>query len=181
MSKYTIQRPRHQGEIQRLHEQARVADLSPAAAAHEAPELLLPGPSLPRRLLLESAEGSKLALSSNDLLHGGGAKSADQLVFQVLDANVETQPFHVGAVEAGAEAGPRETAPELALLGGVAEAGQSEVEPRRAEPIQEPSDRLRSSDRHNGDALSLEISTPALCERCERALVADAFDEHDGT
>ncbi len=80
MSKYQVKRPRHLGEIKRLDEQTRVADLPSAAAAHEAPKLLFSGPSLPRSLLLEGAEGSKLFLSVNDLFHGGGTKSADQLV-----------------------------------------------------------------------------------------------------
>lgn len=56
MSKHQVKRPGHLGEIERLDEQARVSDLPPAAAAHPAPELLLPGPSSPRRLLLERAE-----------------------------------------------------------------------------------------------------------------------------
>ena len=56
MSKYLVKRPRHLGELKRLDEQARVSDLPPAAAAHEAPKLLLVGPSLPRSLLLEGAE-----------------------------------------------------------------------------------------------------------------------------
>lgn len=62
MGKYTIQRPRHFGEIQGVDEQARVPDLPAAAGAHEPPELLLIGPSLLRRLLLEGAERSKLTL-----------------------------------------------------------------------------------------------------------------------
>ena len=67
MSKYQVKRPGHFGEIKRLDEQARVSDLPAAAAAHEAPELLLRGPSSPRSLLLEGAEGSELSLSVNDL------------------------------------------------------------------------------------------------------------------
>ena len=43
-----------------------------AAAAQEAPKLLLVRPSLPRSLLLEGAEGPKLTLSVNDLFHGSG-------------------------------------------------------------------------------------------------------------
>jgi len=69
MSKYQVKRPRHLGEIERFDEQTRVSDLPPAAAAHEAPKLLLNSPSLPCRLLLEGAEGSKLSLSVDDLFH----------------------------------------------------------------------------------------------------------------
>jgi hypothetical protein len=181
MSKYQIKRPRHLGEIERIDEQTRVSDLPAAAAAHEAPKLLLNGPSLPRRLLLEGAEGSKLSLSVNDLFHGGGTKSADQLVLQVYDAHVETESFHIGASEVGAQAGPLETAPEVALLCGVAEARQLDVKALRAEQIQEASDGLRTPNRHDGDALSAKIPPTALSQRFERPLVADPFNKHDRT
>jgi hypothetical protein len=181
MSKYQVKRPRHSGELERIDEQTRVSDLSPAAAAHEAPKLILSGPSLPRSLLLERAEGPELTLSLDDLFHGGGTESADQLVLQVCDAHVETQPLHVGASEVGAEAGPLETAPELALLSGVTETRQPDVKPLRAEQIQEPSYGLRTTNWHNGDALALEIPAAALGERFERVLIADPFDEHDRT
>jgi hypothetical protein len=169
------------GEIERLDEQTRVSDLPAAAAAHEAPKLLLVGPSLPRRLLLEGAEGSKLTLAIDDLFHGGGTESADQLVLQVCDAHVETESFHIDASEVGAEAGPLETALELALLCGVTETRQPDVEPLRAEQIQEPCYGLRTPNWHDGNALGVKIPTPALGERFERARVADPFNEHDRT
>ena len=74
-----------------------------------------------RRLLLQRRNDPKLTLSVDDLFHGGGTEGADQLVLQVCDAHVEAQRFHVGASEVGAEAGPLETAPEVALLSGVTE------------------------------------------------------------
>ena len=55
------------------------------------------------------------------------------------------------------------------------------IEPLRAEPIQEPSDGLRASDRNDGDPLGIEIAAAALGERLQRVLVADPFDEHDRT
>jgi hypothetical protein len=181
MSKYLVKRPRHLGELKRVDEQTRVSDLPPPAAAHEAPKLLFGGPSLPRSLLLEGAEGPKLTLSVNDLFHGGGTKSADQLFLQVCVARVETQPFHIDAREVGAEAGPLKSAPEVALLGGVIETRQPDVEPLRAEKIQEPFYGLRTPNWHNGNPFSVEIPTTALSERFERALVADPFNEHDRT
>jgi hypothetical protein len=162
MSKDTIQRQRHVGEFQRFDEQACISDLPAAAAAHEPPKLLLTGPSLPRRLLLEGAEGSKVTLSLDDLLHRGGTESADQLVLQVCDAHVETQPLHIDASELGAEASPLEAAPEVALLCRVTETRQPDVKPLRAEQIQEASDCLRTPDRHDGDALSVKIPATAL-------------------
>ena len=181
MSKYQVERPGHSGEIERIDEQPCISDLPAAAAAHEAPKLLLGGPSLPRRLLLQCAERSKVTLSVDDLFHGGGTQSADQLVLQICDAHVETQPFHLDASEVGAEAGSLETAPEVGLLSGVAKSRQGDVEPLRAEQIQEPSYGLRTPYRHNGNALSVKTPATALSERLEGALVADPFNEHDRT
>ncbi len=181
MSKHTVQRPRHLGEIQRVDEQGRVLDLPAAAGAHEAPKLLLIGPSLLRRLFLEGAERSKLTLSVNDLFHGGSSEGADQLVLQVREAHIETDPLHIGASEVGAEAGPLETALEVALLCGVTEARQPDVKPMRAEQIQEPSDVLRTPNWHDGNALIVKIPTTSLSQRFERELVADPFNKHDRT
>jgi hypothetical protein len=181
MSKYTVQRPRHLGEIQGVDEQGRGLDLPAAVSAKEAPELLLNGPSSPCRLLLEGAERFKVTLSVDDLFHSGGTEAADQLVLQVCDAHVETEPFHIGATEVGAEAGPLETAPEVALLSGVTEARQPDVKPARAEPIQEASDVPRTAHWHNGNALGIKIPTTALSERFEGELVADPFNKYDRT
>lgn len=159
MSKYEVERPRHAGEIERVDEEACVLDLPAAAGAHEAPKLCLDGPRFLSRLLLEGAEGFDLSLSVDDLFHGGGTESADQLVFQVCDAHVEPQSFHLASSEVGAEAGPLESAPEVVLLGGVTETGEPDVEALRAEQRQEPSNGLRAPDRDNGDALSGEIAT----------------------
>jgi hypothetical protein len=181
MSKYQVERPRNLAEIQRIDEQTRVSDLPAAAAAHEAPKLLFMCPSLPRRLLLEGAEGSKVTPGVNDLFHRGGTESADQLVLQVCDAHVETQPFHINAGEVGAEASPLETAPELALLCGVTETRQPRVRPLRAEPLQEAPYGLRTPNWHNGNALGAKTPTAAPSERLKRNLVADPFNEHDRT
>jgi hypothetical protein len=70
MSKYTVQWPRHLGEIQRVDEQGRGLDLPAAVGAEEAPELLLNGPSLPRRLLLEGAERFGCSASQGSLSGG---------------------------------------------------------------------------------------------------------------
>src|SRR5215212_6953997 len=123
--------------MQRVDEQARVSDLPASATTHEAPKLLLSGPSLPRRLLLDGAERSKLTLGVEDLFHGGDTEGADQLILQVCDAHVEAECFYIGATEVGAEAGPLETAPEVAFLSGVTETRQSGIKPLRAEQIQE--------------------------------------------
>ena len=179
MSQYTIERPRHAREIQRVDEQPRVPDLPAAVGADEAPKLLLAAPRSPRRLLLEGAERSKLTLGLHDLFHTGTTKAADQLVLQVGDAHVEPEGFHVGAGEVGAEAGPLQSAPEVGLLTGVTKARQPDIQTPRAEQFQEASDVPGAAHRHDGDALSGEIPTTARSERLERDLVADPLNQHD--
>ena len=179
MSKYTVQRPRDLAEIQRVDEQGRRLDLPTPVGAHEAPELLLIGPSSPRRLLLEGAERFKLTLSVDDLFYGGRTERADQLVLQVCDAHIETERFHIGAREMGAQAGPLQSAPEVALLSGIAESCQPDVEPLGAEEIQGASDALRTSHCHDRNAVSVEVPTTAFSQRFERDLVADPFNKHD--
>jgi hypothetical protein len=51
--------------------------------------------------------------------------------WKVCDAHVETERFHIGATEVGAEAGLLESAPEVTFLFGVTEARQSDIEPLR--------------------------------------------------
>jgi hypothetical protein len=181
VSKYSIERSRHVVQVERLDEQTRVPDLPPSAAAHEAAKLRFDGASLPRRLLLKGAEGCKVSLCVNDLFHGGGTKGADQLVLQVCDTDVETESFQIGAREVRTEAGPLETTLELTLLCEVTQTGEPGAEPLTAEQIQEPSYGLRTSDGHNSNTLGGEISTASLCERFERALVADSLNQHDRT
>ena len=107
--------------------------------------------------------------------------SADELVLQVCHAHVEAQLLHLDASQIGAEACPLEPAPEVTFLSGVTKAGELDIEPLWAELLQESPDRLRASDRHNGDALCFEISAPPRGERLDRVSVADAFDENDRT
>src|SRR5437867_3589466 len=169
MRQYTAQRPRDTGEIQRLHEQGRVSNLPAAEGAHEPPELFLAGPPEPRGLLLEGAERSELTLRLDEPFHGPGTEGADELVLQVHDAHEETKSFHVVPSQVGTVPRPLEAAPEVAFLGGVAQAGQPEVEPLRAEPIQEAADVLRSTHRHDGDAFAVEGPTPPLCRSSTHA------------
>ena len=116
--------------LQRVDQQPRVADLAAAVGAHEAPELRLAAASLPGRLLLEGAERPEIALRLDDLFHTAGTQTADQLVLQVGDAHIEPECLHVGPTQVGAEAGPLQTAPEVALLAGVTQAGQLRSRPR---------------------------------------------------
>lgn len=179
MGKHTVQRARDPGEIQRRDEQGGGSDLPAAVGAQEAPELLLLGPSLPRRLPLEGAERFEVTLSVDDPFNGGDSQGTDQLVFQVRDTHEEAESLHAGAREVGAETGPFETALEVALLCRVTEARQSDVGPPTAEPIQEAPDVLRPSHGHDADAFGIQVAAAPLRQRLECELVADPFDEHD--
>src|ERR1700746_552685 len=91
--------------------------------SHEPVQLLSEALPLLRGLLLESAEWPQLALSPDDLLDRGVTKSADQFVFQVGGAHVESKRLHIGAGPAHAESGPLERVPEIVFLSGVAQGG----------------------------------------------------------
>ncbi len=136
---------------------------------------------MPRRLLLEGAEGPKLALGVDDLFHHCGTESADQLVLQIRDAHGETERFQLVARRIEAEAGPLETPPEVVLLTGIAEAREPEITTLRAEQFQITLDRLRAPDWHDRNAFGCEVPTTPLSERLERDLVAHPFDEHHRT
>ena len=83
-------------------------------------ELCFGATALLRGLLLEKAERSELALVVNCLFDTARTEGTDQLVLEVLYAYVESKRFHVTAGQVGAQAGALETAPKVALLGGVA-------------------------------------------------------------
>jgi hypothetical protein len=51
----------------------------------------------------------------------------------------------------------------------------------RTELIQEASDVRGTTDGHDGNALGVKMPTTARCERFERELVADPFDQDDRT
>src|SRR5205823_6588208 len=97
------------------------------------------------------------------------------------DADEEPGLLHVGAGEMRTEAFSLERAQEVTLFPCVTEAGEPGVRSSRTEPFQEPSDVLRAAHGDDGHTLGTEISTASLRKRLERPLIADAFDEYDGT
>jgi hypothetical protein len=133
------------------------------------------------RLAPEGAERPELPLGLDHPFHGGGAKAADQLVLQVDHAHVEPERRHLGPTEVGAEAGPLQTAPDVALLPEVTQARQREAQPAGAEELQAASDAPGPAHGHDGDALGGEVPAAAGGQRLERDPVADPFDEHHGS
>ena len=108
------------------------------AVPEPAAELQLDRAPTPRELVLEVAERLELALRSDDLLHPGGPERADQLVLEVLDADVRRVAEH---------------APEPALLAGVAQPDDALALVLRGRAA----DRLRAADRHDLDARRSEV------------------------
>ncbi len=176
---HRVQWARRLGEIERLDEQRRVVDLA-ARVPEEAPELLVDRPSAPLGLLLESPERPELTPLLHDVQHAFGPHRADELVLEVLDARVEPEPLQLDRRGARSEPRPLETATDIGLLGHVVQAGNGDVGPTRAEPLQELPDVLRSDHGDHGDAICRQVASPPRGERLERTSVADPLDEDDG-
>jgi hypothetical protein len=121
--------------------------------------LSLDRPFAPEHLVLEAAERLELSLRGDDLLHAVGAEGADQLVLEILVADVCRVAEH---------------AAEEALLAGVAETDDllPLVLGRRA------TDRLRAADGDDLDPIEVQRKPARNC--FERDAVGDAFDEDDG-
>src|SRR5262249_1359330 len=126
--KNAVERSRHAHGVERLDEVARVARLAAAAAAHEPAQLLVHRPAPPLGLLLQRAEGAEIPFRLDDALDRVDPECADQLVLEVGLADVEAERLHVRARQRRAEAGALEAAAEVALLAGVAESGEREIE-----------------------------------------------------
>ncbi len=135
----------------------------------------------PGWLPLERAERVELSLTLEHPLHSLDTERADQLVFEILYAHIEAEPFHVFGCEIGPESGALESTLEVARLAGIAEARELQADSGRAETLQCTPDVLRPVDRDDGDALFVEAATSAAGERFERTLIAHTFDEHNRT
>src|SRR5437764_8835188 len=99
MGEDEVERPRHVGEIECFDYVACIADLSTAAAPHEAAELLLERLSTPLGLLLQRAQPSEISVCLDHVQYDRWAKGADQLVLEVRDTDVKTERLHLGARE----------------------------------------------------------------------------------
>src|SRR5919108_4386118 len=162
MTEHPVERPRHAAKVKRVDEEPRVFDLPAAAGTHAAMKLLLDRASSLRGLLLERPERAELALRVEDRFDRGGTESANELVFEVPVAHVETEPLHVGACEVGSEACVLYSAPEFALLSRVAEPCKADVEALGAVELQEWCERLRPTHGHDRNPLGVEVHAPSL-------------------
>src|SRR5205085_5407035 len=143
--------------LHRLDEQRRIAEVT-AAVLQPAAQLSLGRPPPPVDLVLKAAERVELALCGNDILDTLGTQRADQLVLEILDANMRRVA---------------EDASEPALLAGVAEPDGTLSLVLGGSPP----DRLRAADRNDLDPTEVQAEPPRDC--LERDAVGDAFDEDD--
>jgi hypothetical protein len=135
----------------------------------------------PLRLVLEGAEQFELALGIDNSFDCGRTKRTDQLVFEVIDANEEPEPLHVGTSQARPDPGPFERAFEDALLARVAEARKPHSGPMRTKSIEVFSDVRGTPHCNDGDSYGIEIPTSTLGERIERQFIAYPFNEQHCT
>jgi hypothetical protein len=116
LGEHEVKWPGNPGEVKSAGENACVMALPAGPGSHEPVQLLSEALPLLRGLLLESAEWPELALSADDLLDHGMTESADQFVFQVGGAHVESERLHIGTGHAQAGPGPLESVPEIVFL-----------------------------------------------------------------
>src|SRR5205085_4120404 len=117
---------------------AGIADLPPAAAAHEAAQLLLDRAVPPLGLFRQRAERPEVAVRLDDLEHALGAERPDQFAFEVGLADEDA----------------RERAPEPGGLAGVDEADEA----RARVACQRAPHRLGAADRLDRGAVGREIA-----------------------
>jgi hypothetical protein len=82
--------------VESIDEEWRVLDL-PASSSDEPSKLLLDRLRAVIRLILESAEVASVALPVDHFQYRFGTRGADQFVFKVRRAHVETEVLHFSA------------------------------------------------------------------------------------
>ena len=86
----------------------------------------------PLRLLLQCSEGSEVALHIENHFDAIGSNRTDELILQVPDANMESQPRHVGRRSRVADTGICQAAAKGLGFARIAEAGQASLTVARA-------------------------------------------------
>ena len=179
MGEDAIERSRNMVEIERLHEQAGVANLAASAAAHEPPKLLHGGAVAPRRHLLERSKPAEVVVSVEDLFDARRAERTDQLLLEIRDADVEPEVLHVRARELGAETGALERLSEDPLLGGIAKTREAPAILLCNELLEERPDAMCASEALDPNARGRKLQAAPPCERFDCDLVTLPFNDHD--
>ena len=179
MCENSVEWSRDAVEIERVDEDAGVADLAAPAAAHEPAQLFLDGTAAPSRHLLEGPEATEIIVAAQEFFDGRCTERANQLILQIRDAHVEAEPFHLGAREVRAETGALERSPKDPLLACIVEAREPESMRWSTELGQEASDAVRASEPNDLDAGRREVDPAAPGQCFDRDLVAQAFNNHN--
>ena len=175
-----VQRPGHPVQIHGAGQQARIAVLVAGPAAHEAAELVLRGPAPLSGLVLQVR--SDLSSPSASMIRST-ASVPSALISSSSRSRVHTKsrapPSRRG--RPGTDPGPPQRAPEVVLLGSVAEPGQPDVEPARTIPLQVVAEVRCAVHRDDGDAVGGEVTAAPLGQHLKRDPVAHPLDQkmHD--
>src|SRR5258706_5122582 len=108
-------------------------------------------------LILKAAETLELALNSKQLLDRGGAKRADQFVFEVRVAHEKSKRLRARATKVRSQPHALETAPKVLFLVCVDQSRQPHSQPWRAQCIQEVAGVRRAADGKDDDPLGREV------------------------
>jgi hypothetical protein len=175
-----IQWLRQVTEVDRVGEQAAVAELALRSRAKETACLRLLGFPSPRGLPLHSPERPEVAVSGEEFLYQCAASRPDELFLQVGVADVKTHALQVCACPERTEAGRRQATPNDALFRGVTQAGEPYPGAPRPEPPRVPGESVRAAGRDDRYALRAEVQAAAAGHRLHGNLVADPLDQDDG-
>src|ERR1022692_320805 len=174
-----VQGPGYLVQIHGAGQQARVAVLIAGPAAHEAAELVMCSPAPLGGLALQGPQRPELALRLDDSFHRAGPERPDQLVLQVEGAHEESERLHRGARCLGADPGSPQHAPEVVLLGSIAQTGQLDVKPARTIPLQIAPEVSRAAHRDDGDAVRGEVTAAPPGQHLKRDAVTQSLNQND--
>src|SRR6516164_6483066 len=116
VGEYRVEWTRQPAEIDCLDEQACVTELALGTRAEEAAQLRFGAPAPPGGLPSHAVERAKITLRAEKLRDPCGADGANELVLQVLVADVKAHVLQVGTRPRRADAGNGKTAPEDVLF-----------------------------------------------------------------
>lgn len=135
-------------------------------------DLFVKRPTIPSRLFLHRPKRVELSLVVEDRLDTRRVDRPDQLILQIGITNKK----HMSTAEAVVIEGFR----KIVAFGVVAEANDFDGQ-AFGEPADESTDRMSAADRHDDDVFGLEIAPEPERQRLDGDLIANSFDEDDGT
>ena len=177
MREEAFERARKVLDVDGLGEQPGVA-ISPSA--DEAVKLMGEVTPAVVRLALHRPQRPQIALSSDDLFHGGDPKGPEELVLQVDDARVEAERFEPRAHEILPEPRRLEASTDVILRADVVEAGEGDVVPALDEGRDETGDVRHAAHRDDGDPLPVEVVAAPRRHDLDRDQVTQTLDQNDG-